>query len=286
MLQKKILRTLFGLIFLSSVFSVSAQVKVRKPVKKPVQKTAQTKPETVEETPTQSAPKKNSRPEEQIENTPEPVKKNSHPEKTNARIDQTKENTPVYFYEFSQPNFLISKLLIEHDENGKGKITFSKQSFDETITDPIQLSAAALERIKAVWQALNFLDSTENYQYEKDYSHLGNMTFMMKKDKRERTAKFNWTVNPDAKNLMDEYRRIGQQFVWIFDIGVARENQPLEAPRLMDSLDSLIKRNEISDAAQMIPMLKELSNDERIPLIARNHATRIIKEVEKKADKK
>jgi uncharacterized protein (UPF0147 family) len=85
---------------------------------------------------------------------------------------------------------------------------------------------------------------------------------------------------------MDEYRRIGQQFVWIFDIGVARENQPLEAPRLMDALDSLIKRNEISDAAQMIPLLKELSNDERIPLIARNHATRIIKEIEKKAEKK
>jgi uncharacterized protein (UPF0147 family) len=112
------------------------------------------------------------------------------------------------------------------------------------------------------------------------------MTFTMKKDKRERVAKFNWTVNPDAKNLMDEYRRIGQQFVWIFDIGVARENQPLEAPRLMDALDSLIKRNEISDAAQMIPMLKELSNDERIPLIARNHATRIVKEIEKKAEKK
>jgi uncharacterized protein (UPF0147 family) len=36
----------------------------------------------------------------------------------------------------------------------------------------------------------------------------------------------------------------------------------------------------------MILILKELSNDERIPLIARNHATRIIKEIEKKAEKK
>jgi hypothetical protein len=286
MLQKNFSRILFGLIFLSSVFAVSAQVKARKPVKKPAQKTVQTKPETVEETPAQLPPKKNSRPEEQIENTPEPVKKNAHTEKTNARPDAAKENQPVYFYEFSQPNFLISKMFIEHDENGKGKITFTKQNFDEAITDPIQLSPAALERTKAVWQALNFLDSTDSYQYEKDYSHLGNMTFTMKKEKRERIAKFNYTTNPDAKNLADEYRRIGQQFVWIFDIGVARENQPLEAPRLMDALDSLIKRNEISDPAQMIPMLKELSNDERIPLIARNHATRIIKEIEKKANKK
>ncbi len=285
MLQKIFSRTLFGLIFLSSVFSVSAQTK-RKAPKNPVKKAVQTKPEMVEEKSAQSAPKKNSRPEEQSENSSEPIKKNSQTEKTNARPDAVKENPPVYFYEFSQPNFLISKVFIEHDENGKGKITFSKQSFDEVISDPIQLSPTALERIKAVWQVLNFLDSTENYQYEKDYSHLGNMTFTMKKDKQTRTAKFNWTANTDAKNLADEYRRIGQQFVWIFDIGVARENQPLEAPRLMDALDSLIKRNEVSDAAQMIPMLKELSDDERIPLIARNHATRMIKEIEKKADKK
>jgi hypothetical protein len=286
MLKKNFFRILCGLLFLSSVFSVSAQVKARKPAKKPAKKIVQTKPETIEETPAQVEPKKNLRPEEQSETQSEPIKKNAHTEKTNARPEVIKTNPPVYFYEFSQPNFLVSKIFIEHDENGKGKITFLKKSFDETISDPIQISEAALERIKAVWQALNFLDSTENYQYVKDYSHLGNMTFTMRKDERTRTTKFNWTVNPDAKNLMDEYRRIGQQFVWIFDIGVARENQPLEAPRLMDALDSLIKRNEVSDAAQMIPMLKELSNDERIPLIARNHATRMIKEIQKKADKK
>ena len=32
----------------------------------------------------------------------------------------------------------------------------------------------------------------------------------------------------------------------------------------------------------MLPYLKDLSNDERIPLIARNHVTRIIKDIEKK----
>ena len=112
------------------------------------------------------------------------------------------------------------------------------------------------------------------------------MTFTVRKDGRERTAKFNYTVNKDAKTLADEYRKIGQQFVWIFDIKLARENYPLETPALMDSLDSLVKRNELSDGQQMIPFLQELSNDERLPLIARNHATRIIKTVEKKKEEK
>ena len=205
------------------------------------------------------------------------------PEKTNSR--PTKD-APVYFYEFSQPNFLVKQIFIEHDETGKGKITFLKQSFAETISDPIQLSPETLERIKNVFNALNFLDSTENYQYAKDYAHLGTMKFTVKKDGRERTSVFNWTDNKDAKALADEYRKIGNQFIWMFDFGVARENLPLETPRLMDALDALIKRNEISDAAQMIPFFKELSDDERIPLITRNHATRLIQKIEKIKSKK
>jgi hypothetical protein len=31
----------------------------------------------------------------------------------------------------------------------------------------------------------------------------------------------------------------------------------------------------------MLPLLKELSNDERIPLIARNHATKLAEKIEK-----
>ncbi len=86
--------------------------------------------------------------------------------------------------------------------------------------------------------------------------------------------------------MADEYRKISQQFVWIFDINVARENQPLESPNLMNALDGLIRRNEVSDPEQMIPMLKELGNDERIPLLARNHATKIIKQIERKKEEK
>lgn len=286
MLGKIFFRVVCGLACLTALFSASFAQTKRNEAKPAVKKVIQAKPETNEEPPAASPAKKNSRPSEKTDTSTEPIKKNAQIEKTNARLETAKEIAPTYFYEFSQPNFQVSKISIEHDEDGRGKITFTKQNSDEAISDPLQLSAAALERIKAVWQALNFLDSTENYQYEKDYSHLGNMTFTMKKETRARTAKFNYTTNQDAKSLADEYRRIGSQFIWIFDIGVARENQPLEAPHLMDALDSLIKRNEVSDAAQMIPLLKELSNDERIPLIARNHATRIVKDVEKKGEKK
>lgn len=190
----------------------------------------------------------------------------------------------AYYYEFSQPNFTLSQIVIAHDEKGKGTISFLKKGVEESVSDPLQLSPATLEKINNSLAALDFINSSESYQFEKDYSHLGNIKIRVKKDGREREAKFNYTTVQDAKNLADEYRRISQQYVWIFDINLARENQPLESPKLFDSLDSLIRRNEIADPQQLITFLKELSNDERMPLISRNHATRLVKQIEKKQE--
>ena len=73
----------------------------------------------------------------------------------------------------------------------------------------------------------------------------------------------------------------GIKYIWMFDINTARENQPLETPKLFSTLEGYLRRNEISDPPQMLPFLRELINDERMPLMARNHAARLIKQIEK-----
>ena len=218
-------------------------------------------------TPTPSGPKKNERPAT-----------NGNVVKTQPTVT-TKE--PLYRYEFTQPDFLISRIVIEHDDTGKGTVSFEKKSYGEPITEPIEVSTGSLEKLKAAFAALNFIDSTESYQFERDYPHMGNIAITLKKAGKERTAKYNWTTNPEAKTLMDEYRRVANQFVWMFDFNLARENQPLETPRLVDALDGLLKRNEISDPHQMLPFLQAVSNDERVPLIGRNHAGKLVKQIEK-----
>lgn len=257
------------MLVMISGFAVSLFGQKKKPVKRNV------KPTTAQVSPSPSpsvAP--------QAAQTPKP-KKNERPTSENSSNQTPAKDAPNYFYEFSQPAFTVSKISIEHDENGKGKISFMKSISDEVISDPVQVSPAALERINNALTALDFMNSTESYQYEKDYSHLGNMTFKIVKNGKTREAKFNYTTNENAKMLADEYRKIGNQYIWMFDINLSRENQPLESPKLMDVIDNYIKRNEISDASQLIPFLKEIGDDERIPLIARNHATRLIKQIEK-----
>lgn len=209
------------------------------------------------------------------------VKMNKRDNPVAAAQDKPKTSPATHFYYFTQPEFDTPSIFIEHDNSGLGKISFQKKGLDETISDPLQVSAAALERIAAALKSMKYFDSTENYQYEKDYAHLGNVKIRVKDGDRDRTVTFNWTQNKDAKTLADEYRKIANQAIWAFEVTVARENQPLEAPRKLDNLDSLIRRGEISDTVQMLPLLQGLSNDERIPLIARNHAAKLIKQIEK-----
>jgi hypothetical protein len=286
MFQIKFSKIIFSVLIFALTTGVFAQSSRKLNKKKPVKKAAaaQTPAAVVENKTNDTTIKKNARPETVNESVS--IETDGNTTKTNLRPTGALKDNPVYFYEFAQPSFQISKLNIQHDESGKGKITFLKKDFSEPETIALELSATTTERVKGIWSALDFLDAAENYQSEKDFSHLGTMKFSMKKDGRAREAAFNWTENKDAKALADEYRRIGQQFVWVFDIGVARVNQPLDTPRLLDALDALVRRKEVSDAEQMIPLLNDLGNDERIPLIARNHAAKLIKQIEKNADKK
>jgi len=151
----------------------------------------------------------------------------------------------------------------------------------EQVVEPLELSATSLARIKGLWDSLRFLDSAASYQADRDYSHLGTIRLMMTRGGREREAEFNWTSDANAKALADEYRRVSNQSVFVFDVGLARQLQPLNSPKLMERLDKYLSMNELTDPQQLVPLLRELSTDERLPLMARNHAGRILKKLEK-----
>jgi hypothetical protein len=211
-----------------------------------------------------------------------PTKHNTRPTQTAPSAPATPENKAEavkYTYEFSQPKFVIKHIVLEHDGTGRGTVKFERLNEDTPIVEPLQLSAAALARINAAWQGLQFLDSNKDYQSDKQFPHLGTMRIGMEQGTRKRVAEFNWTNNQDASTLANEYRRAADQAILIFDIAIARQNQPLNAPKLMEVMESMLKRDGLSDPEQLLPLLTDLSSDERVPLIARNHALRLIKKI-------
>lgn len=214
-------------------------------------------------------------------------KKNARPgaavsAEPHVAVDITVKAGPAtHIYEFTRPGFSYSPVRIEHDDEGRGKIIFQKDGSDEVISDPLSLTPVTMSRLQEIFTALDFLNSSEDYQFENDYSHLGNVSITLRKDGRERTAKYNWTVNKHARELSEEYRRIANEYTWLFEFGVARVNQPLRTPGMMDALDGHLRRNEIPDPPHLLPFLTQLSTDERLPLMARNHALKLIKNIQK-----
>lgn len=209
-------------------------------------------------------------------------KLNTRPNQAGASASELTPNKHAdikYTYEFTQPKFVVKHIVLEHDANGRGTVTFERLNEDTPVVEKIELSQAALTRITSAWVALQFLDSTTDYQADKQFAHLGTMRIGMEQGTRKRVAEFNWTNNSDASTLVNEYRRAADQAILIFDISIARENQPLNAPKLMEVLESLLKRDGLSDPQQLLPLLDDLSTDEHVPLIARNHALRLIKKI-------
>ena len=218
---------------------------------------------------------------------PSPAKRNDRPQEPSASPSPVPSDNkkPLdgtrYSYEFRQPDFFINHIVIEHDAIGRGKISFERKGEETPIVEPVELSTGALGRVMGLWSALRFLDSNENYQSPKQFPHLGVYHLKMDDGQRNRTAEFNWSNHKDAWALINEYRRLAEQSIFVFDIKLAREMQPLNAPKLMEHLENLIRRGELSDAQQLVPLLTELRTDEHIPLIARNHAGRLLKQIEK-----
>ena len=215
-----------------------------------------------------------------------PAKRNERPN-SEAPVSNIKADTfnPTFIYEFTRPGFTYAKISIAHDDKGKGTITFEKHDLDESVTDPVAISPATLEQITTALDELDFFDSSENYQYEKDYSHLGTSKFTFIRGDKKRSTQFNWTDNKAARTLADIYRKLANQYTWEFEINVSRENQPLQSPGIIAVLDSYLKRNEIADPNQMLPFLKDLHEDDRLPLMSRNHIERLIKQIEKAKDR-
>ena len=111
-----------------------------------------------------------------------------------------------------------------------GGETSVRQRTETPIVEPIEISSAARARFSLYGVRLRFLDSNENYQAAKNFAHLGTYKIGMNDGKRKRIAEFNWSDNKTAWALAAEYRNVANQAIWVFDMNLAREMQPLNTP--------------------------------------------------------
>ncbi len=185
-----------------------------------------------------------------------------------------------YQYQFENDRFTTPYLEILLDSQGQGRFRFRRKDGDE-ITNEITVSQSVISEIQSLFDQIRFLDSNEEYQYKKDFSHLGKMTIKHSREGKQRSVTFNYTTNQPLNRIVDVFRNIATQETRVFEMEAIRESDPLSTPAQLRFLEAELRSKQIAEPARLAPLLERMRTDESLPLIARNHAERLLKMIEK-----
>jgi hypothetical protein len=184
-------------------------------------------------------------------------------------------------YKFENKRFYIPLIEIEMGADGAGTLRFQRGESDDMLDRKFKLRPATLARIEQLFETTRFLSSEEDYQSAKDFSHLGWMTIGARRGDRERKTRFNYTTNADIKELAEVFRGIATQEMDLFDIETSEQYQPLDVPRLLDSMENDLRLNRITEPERMLAKLQEIAANDSQPLIARHKATQMATDIKK-----
>ena len=198
-----------------------------------------------------------------------------------AEVWAAQNAAPSFGYKFENKRFDISLIEIDLKADGTGELRFKKGESDDIIDRKLKLLDATATRIRGLLDATQFLASDENYQDKKDFSHLGWHTIWQRESGRERTARFNYTNNLRIKQLADIFMGVATQEIDSFMIETAMQYQPLDVPRLLESLENDLRLERIAEPESLLKLLHDIQFDEMLVLIGRNHAKRMVDDIKK-----
>ena len=104
---------------------------------------------------------------------------------------------------------------------------------------------------------------------------------VIERDGKQRKVSFNYTENSALNKIANLFRNLATQENRIFEIEAVRQNDPISTPAQLRYLDNELKSKTIADPERFVTLLQDIKTDESIPLIARNHAERLLKEIKK-----
>jgi hypothetical protein len=186
-----------------------------------------------------------------------------------------------FSYKFENPRFDVRVIEIDLNSNGAGELRFTRGTSDEILDCKIKLLPATIARIRSLFGVSDFLDSKTEYQDKKDFTHMGWVTLGARQGARERKTRFNFTTNVQMNELKDIFLGIAWQEIALFDIENAERYQPLDLPKQLEMLENDLRLERITEPARVLAALNEIAGDDTQPLIARNHAKRIIEAIKK-----
>ena len=196
-------------------------------------------------------------------------------------LESAKSAEMKFGYKFENQRFYIPFIEIDLNAKGEGELRFKRGESDEIIDLKLKLLPETVARIRELYEKTRFLETDETYQDKKDHSNLGWVTLTVSLGERQRSARFNYTPNLEIKEVADIFRALANQQMDLFDIETALQYQPLDVPGKLEALENDLKLERIAEPPQVLSPLRDIARNDTAPLIARNHAKRIITAIEK-----
>jgi hypothetical protein len=187
----------------------------------------------------------------------------------------------TFSYKFENKRFYIPMMDLAIGGDGAGTLHFQRGESDEVLDQKFQLQPATMAHIRQLFETVRFFDSDTDYQSSKDFSHLGWMTIEAKQGDRDRKVRFNYTQNQQMSELAEIFRGIATEEIHLFDIDTSEQFQPLELPRLLETIENDLKLQRITEPECLLPKLQEIAGNPTQPLIARNRATQMVNDIKK-----
>jgi hypothetical protein len=185
-------------------------------------------------------------------------------------------------YRFENEVFLIPRVEVTLDGLARGRVVFTRKSLNRPVERQIAASPRTAAEIATLLARLNFVDATEVYQSKSEHPNLGTVTLQVTQGGKTREARFNYTENKDAEALVAILRGLATREIFAFDLETAARYYPLDTPDLLKALKDEIARKRVTDASALVPLLRDLSGNIGVPLIARNKAEELAKSLERK----
>jgi hypothetical protein len=186
-----------------------------------------------------------------------------------------------FSYKFENPRFYEPLIEIAIAADGSAILRFKRGESDEVLDRKFKALPQTVDRIRQLYESAHFIESQEDYQDKKDFSHLGWVSLTARLGERSRSVRFNYTSRPEIKELAEIFRGLATQEMHLFDIDTAQRYQPLDLPKRLEVLENDLRNGRVAEPEQLLAILKEISGDDTQPLIARNQATRITDNIKK-----
>jgi hypothetical protein len=191
------------------------------------------------------------------------------------------QKSVAYSYAFDKSNFLVSHIEIELDADGRGRMSYTEKDASEPTVVEIALRPESLARLKQMIEKVGWTTLVSDDATLAKHENLGLTKVKVADGDAQRTATFTYTPDVSLQQAANFFRGLVTQHQRQTLLETARRFQPLDTPKQLRDLESELKGNRIAEPLALLALLRKLSTDERIPLIARNHAKKLADQVEK-----